>query len=40
MRGAFNEAEYASEVGLVRETLGTMDEPHWGEYLAAWPPDR
>ena len=38
MRGAFNEAEYASEIGLVRETLGAIDEPHWPEYLAAWPP--
>ncbi len=22
----------------MRETLGSIDEPHWGEYLAAWPP--
>ena len=38
MRGGFNEAEYASEVALVRATLAAVDEPHWGEYLAAWPP--
>ena len=38
MRGGFNEAEYASEIALVRATLAAVDEPHWGEYLAAWPP--
>jgi predicted PolB exonuclease-like 3'-5' exonuclease len=38
MRGGFTEAEYATEIALVRETLGSIDEPHWGEYLAAWPP--
>jgi predicted PolB exonuclease-like 3'-5' exonuclease len=38
MRGGFSEAEYAAEIALVRETLGSIDEPHWAEYLAAWPP--
>jgi predicted PolB exonuclease-like 3'-5' exonuclease len=36
MRGAFSEAEYASEIALARETLGAVDEPHWREYLDAW----
>jgi 3'-5' exonuclease len=36
MRGGFTEAEHAREVTLARETLGAIDEPHWGEYLAAW----
>jgi 3'-5' exonuclease len=38
MRGGFTEAEHAREVALARETLGTLDEPHWAEYLAAWHP--
>ena len=37
MRGGFTESEYESEMALVRETLGAIDEPHWREYLAAWP---
>ena len=37
MRGGFTEAEYEREIGLVRETLGGIDEAHWREYLAAWP---
>ncbi|MEP6738936.1 MAG: 3'-5' exonuclease [Caldimonas sp.] len=37
MRGGFTEAEYEREIALVRETLGGFDEPHWREYLAAWP---
>jgi hypothetical protein len=37
MRGGCTEAEYEREIGLVRETLGGIDEPHWREYLAAWP---
>jgi predicted PolB exonuclease-like 3'-5' exonuclease len=37
MRGGFSEAEYASEIALARETLGGIDEPHWREYLGAWP---
>jgi hypothetical protein len=37
MRGGFNEAEYDKEISFVRETLGAIDEPHWREYLAAWP---
>ena len=37
MRGGFTESEYEREIGFVRETLGAIDEPHWREYLAAWP---
>jgi hypothetical protein len=37
MRGGFTESEYESEMALVRETLGSIGEPHWREYLAAWP---
>jgi 3'-5' exonuclease len=37
MRGGFNEAEYATEIAFVRQTLAGIDEPHWREYLAAWP---
>ena len=37
MRGGFNEAEYAAEIEFVRETLAGLDEPHWREYLSAWP---
>jgi 3'-5' exonuclease len=37
MRGGFTEGEYEREMALVRETLGGIDEPHWREYLAAWP---
>jgi hypothetical protein len=37
MRGGFTETEYEQEMALVRETLGALDEPHWREYLAAWP---
>ena len=27
----------SSEIALVRDTLAGIDEPHWREYLAAWP---
>jgi predicted PolB exonuclease-like 3'-5' exonuclease len=37
MRGGFTEAEYARELAHVRATLAGLDEPHWREYLAAWP---
>jgi predicted PolB exonuclease-like 3'-5' exonuclease len=37
MRGGFTESEYEQEMALVRETLGALDEPHWREYLTAWP---
>ncbi len=37
MRGGFTEGEHEREMAFVRETLGAIDEPHWREYLAAWP---
>jgi predicted PolB exonuclease-like 3'-5' exonuclease len=37
MRGGFTAAEHAHEVALARETIGAIDEPHWAEYLRAWP---
>jgi predicted PolB exonuclease-like 3'-5' exonuclease len=37
MRGGFTEAEYDGEIELVRAAIGGIDEPHWHEYLAAWP---
>lgn len=37
MRGGFTEAEYEREIELVRQSIGAIDEPHWSEYLAAWP---
>jgi predicted PolB exonuclease-like 3'-5' exonuclease len=39
MRGACTEEEYAREIAHVRTTLAGIDEPHWREYLAAWPVD-
>jgi predicted PolB exonuclease-like 3'-5' exonuclease len=38
MRGGFTEAEYEREIGFVRETIGTIAESHWQEYLQAWRP--
>jgi hypothetical protein len=37
MRGGFTEAEYDREIELVRQSIGAIDEPHWSEFLAAWP---
>ena len=37
MRGSLDQAGYEREIALVRETLGASDEPHWREYLTAWP---
>jgi predicted PolB exonuclease-like 3'-5' exonuclease len=37
MRCGFTEQEYEREITLVRETLAAQAEPHWVEYLAAWP---
>lgn len=38
MRGGFTPAEYAQEIGFVKDTLGQLasGESHWQEYLAAW----
>jgi 3'-5' exonuclease len=37
MRGGFTAEEYDREIALVKEQLSLIDEPHWAEYLAAWP---
>jgi predicted PolB exonuclease-like 3'-5' exonuclease len=37
MRGGFTEAEYDNEIAFVRNTLAEISEPHWAEYLQAWP---
>jgi predicted PolB exonuclease-like 3'-5' exonuclease len=37
MRCGFTEAEYEREILFVRETLAGIAEPHWAEYLQAWP---
>ena len=37
MRGGFTESEYDNEIAYVRETLAAKRDPHWKEYLAAWP---
>ena len=37
MRGGLTSEEHEQEVSMVRATLGADDEPHWAEYLAAWP---
>ena len=39
MRGNLTPPEYAREIALARETVALIDEPHWAEYLAAWPAD-
>jgi 3'-5' exonuclease len=36
LRGHWNEAQYAQEVALVRESLAALDAPQWREYLKAW----
>jgi hypothetical protein len=37
MRGQFTPAYYEQECELIRSTLAKSTEPHWAEYLAAWP---
>jgi hypothetical protein len=37
MRARLDEAAYQSEIALARVTVAASDEPHWAEYLAAWP---
>jgi predicted PolB exonuclease-like 3'-5' exonuclease len=37
MRGGLTPAEHAQEVAMVRTVLADLREPHWDEYLAAWP---
>jgi predicted PolB exonuclease-like 3'-5' exonuclease len=37
MRGIFDEMRYAQECALVRSTFARAAEPHWKEFLDAWP---
>ena len=37
MRGRLDAAAYAYEIAAARECIGAIAEPHWSEYLAAWP---
>jgi 3'-5' exonuclease len=37
LRGIFDEARYAQECALVRSTLERATQPHWREFLDAWP---
>jgi predicted PolB exonuclease-like 3'-5' exonuclease len=37
LRGVFDPARYAHECALVRSVLGRACEPHWKEFLEAWP---
>ena len=37
MRARLDADGYAREIALARATVATFDEPHWREYLAAWP---
>jgi len=37
MRGQLDEAGYASELQLVRDTLAASEAPHWQQFLTAWP---
>jgi len=37
MRGHLDEAGYRREIGIARDAVAAIREPHWQEYLAAWP---
>jgi hypothetical protein len=37
MRGHLDEAGYRREVGIARDAVAALGEPHWLEYLSAWP---
>jgi predicted PolB exonuclease-like 3'-5' exonuclease len=37
MRGQLTRAQFDRECDLVRTTLAKSDEPHWHEFLGAWP---
>ena len=37
MRGRLDETGYLREIALARDTIAASTEPHWAEYLAAWP---
>jgi len=37
MRGHLDEASYRREIGIARDAVAAIGEPHWAEYLSAWP---
>jgi hypothetical protein len=37
MRGRLDEAAYLREMAIARDAVAAIGEPHWAEYLAAWP---
>ena len=37
LRGHLTAAHYQQECTLVREQLGSLDQAHWREFVAAWP---
>jgi len=37
MRGHLDEAGYRREIGIARDAVAALGEPHWLEYLSAWP---
>jgi predicted PolB exonuclease-like 3'-5' exonuclease len=37
MRGHLDEAGYRREIGIARDAVAAIGEPHWMEYLSAWP---
>jgi predicted PolB exonuclease-like 3'-5' exonuclease len=39
MRGNLDRSRYDQEMDRVRDKIGRTDEPHWREFLAAWPAD-
>lgn len=37
MRGALSREAFEREMAAIRTTLAKLDQPHWREFLAAWP---
>jgi predicted PolB exonuclease-like 3'-5' exonuclease len=37
MRGRLDEAGYLREIAIARDAVAAIGEPHWAEYLSAWP---
>lgn len=37
MRGALSQSEHQAEIAHLRDTLASLDKPHWQAFLAAWP---
>jgi len=36
LRGVYDEARYARELELVRDTLAKSGDPHWREFIGRW----